>query len=72
MAIDALRIITASTKPTWGLSGDESQSSQLIIAWSIGMNVFAFITIRAIVPEEVNVAHFDFLNTLHFAFVILH
>ena len=71
MAVNAFDVFTRSAKITRCLASDISQRRYLVLVRFVEMIMRAFFTIRTIVAEEVNIAHFYLLDPFDFGLVIL-
>lgn len=71
MAVNAFDILTRSAIITRCLASDISQCRYFVLVRFVEMIVRAFITIRTIATEEVDIAHFYLLHPFDFGLVIL-
>ena len=72
MAIDALGVIAVCAKSARRHAGYILECLQFVLVGRVEMIMCAIITVWAIVPQVMNIAHVDLLDPLHLVFIIFH
>lgn len=72
MTIDAFCVIAIRTKSARRHASHILECLQFVLVGRVKVIVSTFVTVRAIMPQVVYIAHVDLLDTFHLVFIIFH
>ena len=72
MTIDAFGVIAVCPKSARCHAGHILECLQFVLVGRVKMIVGAFVAIRAIMAQVMNIAHVDLLDTFHLVFIVFH
>lgn len=71
MTVHAFDVLTTTSVRAGSHASNKTQGQYLVLRGLVVMQVSALGTIRAFVAQEMNVAHFDLLDTVDFCLVVV-